>query len=103
MIGIHDMTFDAICKVNEKEKRGLLFQNIVLAGAGSLFPGIGERLDKEMRLMTDCNVKVVTPPERKYSDWVGGSILTSLGSFASQWTFKYEYDESGPPYTRKHF
>jgi actin len=41
-------------------------------------------------------VKVVAPPERKYSVWIGGSILASLSTFQQMWISKSEYDESGP-------
>jgi actin-related protein len=38
----------------------------------------------------------VAPPERKYSVWIGGSILSSLSTFQQMWISKSEYDESGP-------
>jgi len=38
----------------------------------------------------------MAPPERKYSVWLGGSILASLGTFQTMWITKGEYDESGP-------
>ena len=41
-------------------------------------------------------VKVIAPPERKYSPWIGGSILASLSTFQQMWISKQEYDESGP-------
>ena len=41
-------------------------------------------------------IKVVAPPERKYSVWIGGSILASLSTFQQMWISKSEYDESGP-------
>ena len=41
-------------------------------------------------------IKVVAPPERKYSVWIGGSILASLSTFQQMWIAKSEYDESGP-------
>ena len=41
-------------------------------------------------------IKVVAPPERKYSVWIGGSILASLHTFQQMWISKAEYDESGP-------
>lgn len=41
-------------------------------------------------------VKIVAPPERKYSVWIGGSILASLSTFQNLWVSKQEYDESGP-------
>jgi len=40
--------------------------------------------------------KVVAPPERKYSVWIGGSILSSLTTFQTMWITKREYDEAGP-------
>ena len=43
-------------------------------------------------------VKVVapsTPQERRFSVWIGGSILASLGSFQQLWMSKAEYDEHG--------
>lgn len=33
--------------------------------------------------------------ERRYSSWVGGSILGCLGSFQQLWVSKQEYEESG--------
>lgn len=36
------------------------------------------------------------PTERKYSVWIGGSILASLSTFQQMWIAKSEYDESGP-------
>lgn len=41
-------------------------------------------------------LKVVAPPERKYSVWIGGSILASLSTFQEMWISKQEYNESGP-------
>lgn len=38
---------------------------------------------------------MVAPPERKYSVWIGGSILASLSTFQQMWIAKSEYDESG--------
>uniref|UniRef100_A0A1A9ZNW6 Uncharacterized protein n=1 Tax=Glossina pallidipes TaxID=7398 RepID=A0A1A9ZNW6_GLOPL len=42
-------------------------------------------------------IKIIAPPERKYSVWIGGSILASLSTFQQMWISKQEYDESGPP------
>jgi actin beta/gamma 1 len=40
--------------------------------------------------------QVIAPPERKYSTWIGGSILASLSTFQQSWITKEEYDEQGP-------
>merc|ERR1712054_14216 len=75
-----------------------LFSNIVIAGGCSCFPGIAERLTKEIVGLapSTMKIKVVAPPERKYSSWIGGSILASLSTFQQMWITKGEYDESGP-------
>ncbi|KAF1780394.1 Actin family [Phytophthora cactorum] len=39
---------------------------------------------------------VVAPPERKYSVWIGGSILSLLSTFQQMWISKAEYGEAGP-------
>jgi actin-related protein len=63
-----------------------------------MFPGIGDRMQKEMTALAPSWMKarIIAPPERKYSVWIGGSILASLSTFQQMWISKQEYDESGP-------
>ena len=35
------------------------------------------------------------PSDRRFSVWIGGSILASLGSFQQLWMSKAEYEEQG--------
>ncbi len=60
-----------------------LYKNIVLAGGSTMFKGIKERLNNEIIALAPSTMKidVVAPPERKYSVWMGGSILSNLASF----------------------
>ena len=60
--------------------------------------GIADRLSKELVNLapSSMRVKVIAPPERKYSVWIGGSILASLSTFQQMWISKQEYDECGP-------
>lgn len=46
-------------------------------------------------------VKVIAPPERKYSVWIGGSILGSLSTFQQMWLSKEEYLEEGVSAVRR--
>jgi actin-related protein len=64
----------------------------------TMFPGMQERMKKEMTALnpTAWGVRIVAPPERKHSAWIGGSILASLSTFQLTWISKQEYDESGP-------
>ncbi len=75
-----------------------LYGNIVLSGGTTMYPGIADRMQKEINALAPASVKVkiVAPPERKYSVWIGGSILASLSTFQQLWVSKSEYDESGP-------
>jgi actin beta/gamma 1 len=95
--GVHDCTFQTIMKCDVDIRKDL-YSNIVLSGGTTMFPGIGERMTKEISALAPATmkVKVVAPPERKYSVWIGGSILSSLSTFQSMWISKAEYDESGP-------
>jgi len=63
-----------------------------------MFQGMGERMTKELAALapSTMKIKVVAPPERKYSVWIGGSILSSLSTFHQMWISKDEYEESGP-------
>jgi hypothetical protein len=60
-----------------------LYGNIVLSGGTTMFPGIADRMSKEITALapSSMKIKVVAPPERKYSVWIGGSILASLSTF----------------------
>jgi actin-related protein len=95
--GIHDCTFQTIMKCDIDIRRDL-YANIVMSGGTTMFPGIAERMTKELTALapSTMKIKVVAPPERKYSVWIGGSILASLSTFQQMWISKAEYDESGP-------
>jgi len=62
-----------------------------------MFPGINDRLAKEISTLapSSVKVKVVAPAERKYSVWIGGSVLSTLATFQTMWVQRSEYDESG--------
>lgn len=75
-----------------------LYGNIVLVGGSSLFPGLQQRLTKEMTMLAppDTKVKVVAHRDRKYFAWIGGSIMASMDSFQSNWITKDEFEDIGP-------
>jgi hypothetical protein len=45
--------------------------------------GFGDRLLNEVKKLAlkDVKIKIYAPPERKYSTWIGGSILAGLSTF----------------------
>ncbi|KAH0679612.1 hypothetical protein KY285_020397 [Solanum tuberosum] len=95
--GIHETTYSSIMKCDVDIRRDL-YGNVVLSGGSTMFPGITDRMSKEITALapSSMKIKVVAPPERKYSVWIGGSILASLSTFQQMWITKAEFDESGP-------
>lgn len=63
-----------------------------------MYPGIVERMQKELFVLapSTMRINIMALPERRYSAWIGGSILASLSTFQKMWVTKQEYDESGP-------
>jgi actin len=95
--GVHVLTYNSIMKCDIDIRKDL-YGNVVMSGGSTMFPGIAERMTKEIvaKAPSSMSVKIVAPPERKYSVWIGGSILASLSTFEDMWVSKEEYDESGP-------
>lgn len=94
--GIHETTYNSIMKCDVDIRKDL-YGNIVMSGGSTMFPGIADRVHKEVTALAPASmkIKVVAPPERKYSVWIGGSILASLSTFQQMWITKAEYEESG--------
>ncbi|XP_052686058.1 actin-3-like [Crassostrea angulata] len=95
--GIHQNTYNSIMKCDVDIRKDL-YANTVLSGGSAMFPGIADRMQKEITALAPptMNIKIIAPPERKYSVWIGGSILASLSSFQNMWISKQEYNDSGP-------
>ncbi|KAK4308339.1 hypothetical protein Pmani_019931 [Petrolisthes manimaculis] len=95
--GIHDTVYNSIMKCDVDIRKDL-YANVVLSGGSSMYDGMSDRLQKEMTYLAPSTVKIkiIAPPERKYSVWIGGSILASLSTFQAMWITKEEYGESGP-------
>jgi len=97
LAGIHEATYNSIMKCDVDIRKDL-YGNVVLSGGTTMFPGIADRMQKELVNLapSTMKIKIIAPPERKYSVWIGGSILASLSTFQEMWISKEEYDESGP-------
>ena len=95
-VGIHEIAYNSImkCDVDVRKK---LYGNIVLSGGTTMFPGISDRMQEITSLVpATMKVKIIAPPERKYSVWIGGSVLASMSTFNEKWISKQEYAEYGP-------
>jgi len=97
VVGIHEGSFNAIMKCDIDIRKDL-YANTVLSGGTTMYPGIADRMQKEITSLapSTMKIKIIAPPERKYSVWIGGSILASLSTFQEMWISKQEFDEAGP-------
>ena len=77
--GIHETTYNAIMKCDVDIRKDL-YVNIVLSGGTTMYPGITDRIQKEITALAPSNmkIKIIAPPDRKYSVWIGGSILAEV-------------------------
>jgi actin-related protein len=96
-VGIHETCFNSIMKCDVDIRKDL-YGNVVLSGGTTLYPGVADRMQREISALAPSSMKVriIAPPERKYSVWIGGSILASLATFQQMWVSKKDYDECGP-------
>ena len=95
--GVHELVNNSIMQL-DADIRKRLYGNIVLSGGSTLFPGFADRLRTEISALAPptTQVKVIDPPEREYSAWLGGSTLANSSANVYMWITKEEYDEHGP-------
>jgi len=92
--GVHQVVVDSIQRA-DLDLRKSLFGNVVLSGGGTLVKGFGDRLLHEVKKLAlrETKIRISAPPERKYSTWIGGSILAGLSTFKKMWVSAEEYQE----------
>ncbi|XP_007947955.1 actin-related protein T1-like [Orycteropus afer afer] len=96
--GLSRMVTRSIMKCDAEIQQSL-FAEIVLAGGTTLFPGLGERLLKDLEQQltnTGISVKITASPERCYSGWIGASVMASRSTFKQMWVTSDEFKEFGP-------
>jgi actin-like protein 6A len=103
-VGLSQLIYNSL-NTTDFDIRTQLFGAVMLCGGTSLLRGFYERIQKELSLILPdkARLKVLCPVpiERKFSSWIGGSILASLGSFHQMWISKQEYDEFGKTIVNK--
>uniref|UniRef100_A0A8C4QCP4 Actin-like 6A n=1 Tax=Eptatretus burgeri TaxID=7764 RepID=A0A8C4QCP4_EPTBU len=77
-----------------------LYGSVIATGGNTLLQGFTDRLNRDLSQKTppSMRLKLIASPstvERRFSSWIGGSILASLGTFQQMWISKQEYEESG--------
>uniref|UniRef100_A0A8C4XAP4 Actin-like 6A n=1 Tax=Erpetoichthys calabaricus TaxID=27687 RepID=A0A8C4XAP4_ERPCA len=77
-----------------------LYGSVIVTGGNTLIQGFTDRLNRELSQKTPPSMRLKliannTTVERRFSSWIGGSILASLGTFQQMWISKQEYEEGG--------
>ncbi|XP_024383760.1 actin-related protein 4 [Physcomitrium patens] len=103
--GLPQMVIESINKCDVDLRREL-FNSVMLAGGTAAMHQMKERLEKDLmeEAPPAARVKVLASGnalERRFSVWIGGSILASMGSFQQMWFSKAEYEEHGPTYVQR--
>jgi len=94
--GIQNLVNDSIRKC-DMDIRRLFFKNIILAGGSTMFKGFHTRLTGELGRLAPKSVfvRVCATSDRRYSCWVGASVLAEVEEFRKEWITREEYDEHG--------
>jgi actin beta/gamma 1 len=93
--GVHDSIFESIARI-DIDIRASFWKNIIPVGGTSMLPGMKDRLQHELKSKCTDTLSIIESNERKYSNWIGGSILGSVNTFGTMWVTKYDYECSGP-------
>eukprot|EP01029_Cantina_marsupialis_P028907 TRINITY_DN778161_c0_g1_i1.p1 TRINITY_DN778161_c0_g1~~TRINITY_DN778161_c0_g1_i1.p1 ORF type:complete len:407 (-),score=92.11 TRINITY_DN778161_c0_g1_i1:124-1311(-) len=92
------MAHSAIADCNPDIRKDICNQVIVTGGISKM-EGLEERLHQDLSDMLPLSMKVrmiqAGPLERQFSSWIGGSILSSLGTFQQLWISREQYNEHG--------
>ena len=96
-LGLHKICNKIIesCGDNKKE----LYNCINISGGNSLFEGLRERLEKEIKNIAKYDdqeeVRVNKSENGKFTVWMGGKILSEVSTFENLLITKEMYEESG--------
>eukprot|EP01095_Lingulamoeba_sp_RSL-Kostka_P013378 TRINITY_DN552_c2_g1_i1.p1 TRINITY_DN552_c2_g1~~TRINITY_DN552_c2_g1_i1.p1 ORF type:complete len:385 (-),score=112.79 TRINITY_DN552_c2_g1_i1:101-1255(-) len=99
MPGIHQLFYNSIQKC-ESDIRGDLYNNIILSGGNTMFPGLSERIHNELTAFappnTNINIIDPDPSNRSNYTWLGASLLSKEQKFLNMCISMEDYDEYGP-------
>jgi actin-related protein len=98
MMGLHELAKKTVDDCDLDVRKDLLC-NIVMSGGTTMFPNMPERLQAEIEglVAEGAKVKVIAPPERMITVWLGGSILASLSTFGRMWINSTSQPDVVPP------
>ncbi|ACY14221.1 actin family protein [Haliangium ochraceum] len=94
--GLTDAVCNAIMKC-DPSLQAELFGNIVVTGGGSLFPGLSERLQRELeqRAPAEAPVHLLTRDDRRHLPWKGAARFARDAQFAGFALTRQAYERHG--------
>ncbi|KAK3322872.1 actin family [Apodospora peruviana] len=95
---LHLAGLESIMRCDETVRQDIA-GNVLISGGNMRFPGLKERLQKELDKITPADwlpVEVRVLKNEKTSAWISGSILASLSTFSQMWISAADYNETGP-------
>jgi actin len=83
---LHELAWGSIMSSDIDIRRDLL-KNVILSGGTTMFEGLSDRLKNEVIALNPAGaeIKVHANHDRKFAVWRGGSLLTSLSTFQTDW------------------
>ncbi|KAM4037902.1 LOW QUALITY PROTEIN: actin-like protein 6B [Anomaloglossus baeobatrachus] len=99
MLGVGHVVTSSIGMCDIDIRPGL-YGSVIVTGGNTLLQGFNDRLNRELSQKTPPSMRLKliasnSSIERRFSSWIGGSILASLGTFQQMWISKQEYEEGG--------
>ena len=92
---VTNMVVDSLNLCDDDVKKEIN-ESVCLIGGTTLMKNFSERLRLELSDNKDFGMYNMAPaPERQFSAWIGGSIMSSLDNFQYLWVTKEEFDENG--------
>ena len=96
ILGIQQLVWKALqaCPIDQRKE---MARNIYLSGGTTKLPGLKERLQKEVSLLTTSGltVEVHTAPSQHHAAFLGASVLATLGSFQNYLITREEFGSLG--------
>ncbi|KAM9250471.1 LOW QUALITY PROTEIN: actin-like protein 7A [Cariama cristata] len=91
--GLSQLTLTCLKKCDADVQKKMV-ENILLCQGSTM---MANHFQMELaRMFPNDKLITVASPHRKFSVWIGGSILASLHSFQDLWVCRSEYKERGP-------
>ena len=90
------------CSIDFRKK---LTENVLLAGANTLFDGLPEALYHKVKAEGKARagtLKISASGVRAHSAWLGGCIVAKMPAYDEQLVTVEEYEEEGPRSVHRH-